>query len=117
MIRNYINGGVNDVTAICVYNKHIDEIKLKYKQNQIIADDFVRNRYYLGECYSIPLQMISKDGVAYYSDGDTYVALRLDMSVATDIDEFYLNALTEDFENNNYCYLADGLKEALKEAL
>ena len=105
LIRNYINGSVNDVKAVEVYNTEIEEVKKHYEKEQVTAGGVTRNAKFMGTHGYLPLDMINKDGCAYYSDGDSYVLLRDDMSVATDMEDFYMGAFIEDIEENNYDYL------------
>ncbi len=57
-------------------------------------------------------------GFAYYisEDGEKYVLTRLDGSVVTDIEDFFVEGLIEDVQNKDIVYIDSNTKRWLKEA-
>ena len=62
---------------------------------------------YLTIEHVLNLQLVTKDGFAFYDNGDEYVMTRPDGSVATDMEVFYGNAFAEAIEDNNYLFVTD----------
>ena len=58
------------------------------------------------------IELVTKSGEAFYSDGDTCVMVRADGSLATDMEVFYTNAFYEAIEKEDYQYLAEGINPA-----
>ncbi len=81
IIRAYLN---NDTTFS--YENVADELK-----KARVTDHSV----YFAESI-LPLQAVTKEGFRFYSDGDEFILVRKDGSLATDIKEFYENALFEE---------------------
>ena len=67
------------------------------------------SKKYLGSYGVLKLQMVNKEYISYYSNGDECVVIRKDGSIATDMECFYENSFMEDVENGNYLYLAKGM--------
>ena len=65
---------------------------------------------YLGKYGILDLQMVNKDKMSYYSDGNECVMIRKDGSVATDYEFLYENSFAEDIENGNHIYLSPEFK-------
>lgn len=79
------------------------------KGERIIPKRYITERGYLN------IELVTNAGGAFYTDGEAFIAVYPDGSLATDMEAFYFNAICEAVETKDYCYIAKGVAEIVKE--
>lgn len=119
LIRSYINHTTFDGYVLRACDEIFSAMKKVYKNahHTLEGGTIVRTWFplkYLGKDSLLVLQMIDSEGASYYSDGDNFILLRKDGSIATDMEIFYENAFYEAVEQGNLKYVNEVNKDIQK---
>lgn len=110
--KSLILAYVNNDKSVCIQQVCVKLVNFKHKlakdcKNPCGERDVPSK--YLTTNGVLELQLIAKDGCAFYTDGDEFIMTRPDGSLATDMEIFYDSAFYEAYESGEYMYVADGV--------
>ena len=105
LVRGYINGDktwiyseVEPGVASFRNNFNHGHADIELKDGSVVP------ARYLDSYDVLELEMVDNDHCSYYSNGDVFILLRSDRSIATDMEVFYGNSMLENIENGTYLY-------------
>ena len=105
LLRAFINNDTSVVFDESSIPDNVREFKKNLMASTITAGDLQVPSHYLSYRGVLDLEAVDAMGCKYYSDGDEFVLTRPDGSIATDMEVFYANALTECVEAGTYLFL------------
>lgn len=115
VIRAYINGNKTFRTKYVI--PYISNYADDFFEESGMREQYISDRgtlllrqiplRYFGERALLPLQMVDKDGMQYYSNDDEFILVRPDGSLASDYEFLYENSMIESLENKDYKYKSE----------
>ena len=104
LVRSYINSN-REVNVIYACEDILEFAKDFCEPSEFQSPEGrLISKKYLDSIGVLELVMLDKGYNSYYTDGESYILLREDGSVATDMEVFFMNAYLESEENGTYIW-------------